>query len=96
MTVEEFEMQLALGSLPEEYRNNLCRYKTPKISKGHRTCGLCGIKCIHPGDEFYEIILGGYQGHADYINVCKSCSWMSLQTIQRIVDDYNNSKKGTK
>jgi len=99
LTKKEIKVQIALGILPEEYRNNLCRHKTPEVSKGHRTCHLCGLKCIHKGEEFYLIDFGrssysrsSYSGSRITINICKSCSWMTTQTINKIINVYNISK----
>ena len=92
ITEKELRFQEALGSLPEEYRNNLCRHKTPKVSKGLRTCNLCGLKCIHKGEEFYEIITGNSYAVA-YTNICKTCSWLSIQTINRIINEYNDNQE---
>lgn len=91
ITEKELRIQEALGSLPEEYRNNICRYQTPAIAKGQRTCKLCGLKCIDQGDEFYLIALGGGQ-YGTTINICKTCSWLSIQTVNRIINEYNESK----
>lgn len=93
MTLKEISIQIALGSLSEEYRNNLCRDKTPKVSKGKRTCNLCGLKCINKGDEFYLADLGSGQFTRVTINICKTCSWLPIQTINRIIDKYNNQPK---
>jgi hypothetical protein len=90
ITAKELLVQDALGSLPEEYRIALCRYITPAVSKGNRTCNICGLKCIHKGEEYYLIDLGQSAYHnRTTINVCKPCSWLSMQTINRITDDYN-------
>ena len=78
VTEKELLVQEAVGSLPEEYRIPLCRHKTPKISKGVRTCHLCGLKCIKKGQEFYR--------HS-FLNICEVCSWLSPQTIKRIVKE---------
>ena len=91
MTIKEIEIQEALGSLPEEYRNNLCRYKTPQISKGTRRCHLCGENCIKKGNEFYRIDFRG--DFTRYINICKTCSWLTIQTINRITDEHNAKLK---
>ena len=94
MTVKELLIQEALGSLSEEYRIALCRHKTPKISKGERTCHLCGLKCINKGDEFYLISIGlGINAYNNTMNVCISCSWLSIQTINRIINEYNSKIK---
>lgn len=94
MTNKELRIQEALGSLPEEYRNNFCRYKTPKVSKGLRTCRLCGLKCIHKGEEFYLVDLGALGMYNNtYINVCKTCSWLTIQTINRIINEYNSQQE---
>lgn len=92
ITEKELRIQTALGSLPEEYRNNLCRYKTPEVSKGLRTCSLCGLKCIHKGEEFYLIYTGNSYAMAP-INICKTCSWLTIQTINRIIDKYNQQEE---
>jgi len=91
ITEKELSIQNALGSLPEEYRIALCRYRTPTISKGLRRCHLCGLKCIHKGEEFYKVSTGkGNYNYADiYINICKTCSWLTIQTINRIIGEYN-------
>lgn len=96
MTNKELLVQEALGTLDEEYRNNLCRHKTPEVSKGLRTCRLCGLKCIHKGEEFYLIDLGttGIYGHI-YISICKTCSWMTIQTINKIINNYNQQEEKT-
>ena len=94
ITEKELRIQTALGSLPEEYRNNLCRYKTPEVSKGLRTCNLCGLKCIHKGEEFYFIWIPG-QGYGAMLNICKTCSWLSIQTINRIINEYNQQEEET-
>ena len=73
ITEKELRIQEAIGSLPEEYRNGLCRHKTPEVSKGTRTCSLCGLKCIHKGEEFYLIDLGGDHWDGVSINICKTC-----------------------
>ena len=93
ITEKELTIQDALGSLPEEYRNNLCRYKTPEVSKGLRKCSFCGLKCIHKGEEFYLIDIGeeDYWGRTP-LNICKTCSWLTIQTINRIINEYNLGK----
>lgn len=93
ITEKELAMQDALGSLPEEYRNNLCRKKTPEIAKSARTCTLCGLKCIHKGEEFYDIGIRHWNGKITF-NVCKSCSWLTIQTINKIINEHNNPNKG--
>jgi len=95
ITTKELLIQEALGSLPEEYRNNLCRDRTPEVSKGLRTCNLCGLKCIHKGEEFYLIPLSkSWDGRSvDTYNICKTCSWMTIQTINRIINEYNNNQE---
>lgn len=93
MTSKELLIQTALGSLSEEYRNNLCRYKTPNVSKGTRTCHLCGIKCIKKGQEFYLIDLGLKGIYNKTINICKPCSWLSIQTINRIIEEHNDNEE---
>ena len=104
ITEKELRIQDALGSLNEEYRNNLCRYKTPTVSKGKRTCHLCGLKCINRGEEYYLIPTGKYYliptekyswGRENTINVCKTCSWLTIQTINRIINEYNAQLKDT-
>jgi len=93
ITEKELRIQDALGSLPEEYRNNLCRHETPKVSKGTRTCHLCGLKCIKKGQEYYEIDISGVRyGKRYYINICKSCSWLTIQTINKIIKEYNDKE----
>lgn len=91
MTLKEFIIQIALGSLSEEYRNNLCRYKTPEVSKGLRTCYLCGLKCINKDDEFYLIEIGVV--FKEDFNICKTCSWLSIQTINRIITEHNTKSE---
>lgn len=97
MSLKEIEIQIALGSLTEEYRNGLCRYKTPQVSKGKRTCRLCELRCIHKGEEFYLIDYGaGQYGVGQFrstINICKTCSWLPIQTINRIINEYNSKSK---
>ena len=96
ITEKELRIQSALGSLPEEYRNNLCRYRTPEVSKGLRTCHLCGLKCIHKGEEFYLADLGKSQWspfNRITINICKTCSWLSIQTTNRIINEYNDKQE---
>jgi len=90
ITEKELRMQEALGSLPEEYRNELCRHKTPSVSKGTRKCNLCGMRCIKAGEEYYNVTKK-YQ--ADYLNICKTCSWLTIQTINRMIVEYNNKSK---
>lgn len=94
ITEKEILIQTAIGSLGEEYRNNLCKHQPTIIAKGKRTCHLCGLKCIDKGDEFYLISLGKnvYNGHTT-INVCKSCSWLTIQTINKIIGKYYNKPK---
>lgn len=89
MTNKELLIQDAIGSLPEECRNNLCRYQTPEVAKGKRTCHLCGLKCINKGDEFYLADLDAGRFNRITLNICKSCSWLSVQTINRIINEYN-------
>ena len=79
ITEEERKVQESLGVLPEEYLIDPCRYRTPNISKGTRRCFLCGRCSIKKRDEFYEIILG-----LTYINICKTCAWLTPQTIREI------------
>jgi len=95
ITEKELRMQDALGSLPEEYRNGLCRHKTPEVSKGIRKCHLCYLKCISRGDEFYlvDVSRGWNDGGASTINVCKTCSWLTIQTINRIINEHNAKSK---
>ena len=97
MTEKELRIQTAIGSLDEEYRNNLCRYKTPEVSKGLRTCSLCGLKCIHKGEEFYLIYTEkSWDGRSvNTYNICKTCSWLSIQTINRIINEYNQQEEET-
>ena len=92
ITTKELLIQEALGSLSEEYRNNLCKHKTPRVSEGTRTCDLCGLKCIKKGQEYYYMEFGVGYG-TTYINICKSCSWLSVQTINRIIEEHNDSKE---
>jgi hypothetical protein len=91
MTNKELLIQEALGSFSEEYRNDLCRYETPEVSKGTRTCDLCGLKCIKKGQEYYTIECGIGYGKT-YINICKTCSWLTIQTINRIIEEYNSKE----
>lgn len=94
ITEKELLIQEALGSLSEEYRNNLCRHQTPRVSKGTRTCDLCGMKCIKKGQEYYNVEFGlGYR-RTD-INICKSCSWLTIQTINRIIEEHNDSEENS-
>lgn len=94
MTLDELTIQTALGSLPEECRNNLCRYRTPEVSKGPRTCHFCGRKCISRGEEFYLIPMGsGRFNNQITVNVCKTCSWLPIQTINEIIAEYNLKSK---
>jgi len=88
---KEIRIQTALGSLGEEYRNHLCRGQTPITSKGTRKCILCGLKRIHKGDKFYQVNMGlsGYL-KPYIINICETCSWLPLQTINAIIDNHNN------
>ncbi len=79
MTKKERRVQEALGTFSkEEYRIPLCRCRTRTVSKGARTCHLCGLKCIKKGQEFYK--------HS-FLNICEACSWLSPQTIKRIVKE---------
>ena len=94
ITEKELRIQEALGSLPEEYRNGLCRHKTPEVSKGPRKCSLCRLKCINKGDEFYLITTSSWDGACEStINVCKTCSWLTIQTINRIINEHNAKSK---
>lgn len=95
LTKKELRIQKALGILPEEYRNALCRYVTPSISKGTRKCHLCGMKTIHKNDEFYLIPIGTGNYGSITINICKTCSWLSMQTIDRITNEYNDANQPT-
>ena len=90
ITEKELLIQEAIGSLGEEYRNNLCRHKTLKVSKGLRTCHLCGLKCIKKGDEYYliDLISTPYK-YSVTTNICKTCSWLTIQTINRIINEHN-------
>ncbi len=88
ITEKELRMQEALGSLSEEYRNGLCRHKTPEVSKGIRKCHLCCLKCINKGDEFYLVSIGT-DWHGKIVNICKTCSWLTIQTINRIINEHN-------
>ena len=92
MTIKELQVQIALGSLPEEYRNAVCRYRTPKIAKGIRKCTLCGLKYIHKGEEYYEIMHKSGR-YSSTTNICKTCSWLTIQTINRIIDNHNTQTK---
>lgn len=95
ITEKELRIQEALGSLPEEYRNALCRHRTPEVSKGKRTCHFCNLKCINKGDEFYliETETGGGGGHwVKAFNICKTCSWLTIQTINRIINEHNTDQ----
>ena len=93
ITEKELRVQEALGSLPEEYRNNLCRHRTPAVARGKRKCFLCGLKCINKDEEFYEVEVGLGQYNTLTHNVCKTCSWLTIQTINRIIDEHNAKSK---
>lgn len=83
ITKKERRVQEALGTFSkEEYRIPLCRHRTRVVSKGARTCHLCGLKCIKAGQGFYRIRNGA-------LNICEACSWLSPQTIKRIVKERN-------
>ena len=94
LTEDEIKTQIALGTLPPEYKNDLCRYETPRIAKGVRRCRLCGEKCIKKGDEFYEVILTtvSTSRYPIYMNICIDCSWLSMQTIRRIIKKHKPRK----
>lgn len=75
----ELKIQMALGALPEYYKIDVCRGIPTVISKGRRTCHLCGEKCIRNGDNYYSVnLVSSSSSWPKYVNICLDCSWLSL------------------
>jgi len=98
LTEEEFKIQMALGTLPPKMKIDPCRYSKTTIARGKRTCFLCAEKCIHKGDEFYDVYIGNDRWHRAHVNICMDCSWLPLTTIRRMINEHKSkqSKGGSK
>ena len=94
MTEKEYEAQKALGTLPEEYKIDLVRYRGTFTSKGRRKCSICGLKCIEPGAKYCFVSFTGNFFHKSdaYINICMDCIWLPYETVKRI-EETNKTKE---
>lgn len=92
---KEIKIQMALGILPPEMQIDICRYKTPQISKGTRKCFICGEKCIKKGDEFYYVrgSTKSWNKYCENINICMDCSWLSHRKINRMIQEGERAAK---
>jgi hypothetical protein len=82
MTLKELKMQLALGTLPDEYRHPMCTKNKLQTAKGTRTCHFCGGK-IKRDEQCYKIpIVASY-----YFNICMKCSYMPIGHILPLLED---------
>ena len=54
LPIEEYLMQISLGTLSKDYKISICQDEPIYVAKGARSCWLCKSK-IKAGDHFYEV-----------------------------------------
>lgn len=72
--LKELNIQTALGTVPDKYKNNLIKNYILKTTKGRRHCHFCR-KSIEKDGQYYRY---------SFMNICIDCSWLSIQSILRI------------
>ena len=91
MDFKELKVQVALGTLPEEFRiPGVKRHRQCEAINNRKTCKFCQRK-IKKGTKYYDI----GTSYASSLNICNDCSYLSIVQVLKHMHQKEKDKPNT-